>query len=383
MKKKRDGHVKNVWSLGFASFFNDVGAEMITPLLPFYITALGGSGIAIGLVSGLREGLSSIFKIFGGWISDRTGKRKAFIFLGYLISAIFKFFIGLANSWQYVIAFVSLERFGKFRDAPRDAVISYSRKVTGRNFGIVQMLDVVGGILGTIIVLFLFWKFNFEVKNIIFIAAGISLLSLLPLFFVKEPKIKAIKKSFYKSVNSLSGRLKYFIFVSSVFAFGNFGLYMFLILTAQKATNSFVTPIFFYILFNISYAIFLIPFGSLSDRIGRKTILFSGYFLFLIVTLGFIYYSNIVHLAILFILYGLVYAITYSSQRALVSDLSGKMKGTAFGTFHMAVGLTGIPGGILAGALWDVNPKIMFMYLSIIAFVSLILLCFVKDGWRK
>ena len=383
MRKKRDGNVRNVWLLGGSSFFNDVGAEMITPLLPFYITALGGGGIAIGLISGLREGLASIFKIFGGWISDRTGKRKEFIFLGYLLSTIFKFFIALASSWQYVIAFVSLERFGKFRDAPRDAMISYSKKVTGRNFGIVQMLDVIGGIIGTIIVLFLFWKFNFEIKEIILIAAGISVFSLLPLLFVHEHKIKATKKNLYRSVEDLNSRLKYFIFVSSVFAFGNFGLYMFLILTAQKATNSFVIPLVLYILFNISYAIFLVPFGKLSDKIGRKKIIFLGYLLFLVLTLGLVFYSSIIHLAILFFIYGMVYAITYSSQRALVGDLAKDTKGTAFGTFHTAIGLAGIPGGILAGFLWDINPRIMFMYLSFVAFVSIVLLCFVKDGWKR
>ena len=379
MRKKKDGNVKNVWLLGGSSFFNDVGGEMITPLLPFYITALGGSGVAIGLVSGLREGLASIFKIFGGWISDRTGKRKSFIFLGYLLSTIFKFFIALASSWQYVIAFVSLERFGKFRDAPRDAMISYSKKVTGRNFGIVQMLDVVGGIIGTIIVIFLFWKFNFDIKNIILIAAGISVLSMLPLFFVHEHKIKAMKKNFYRSVGELNGKLKYFIFVSSVFAFGNFGLYMFLILAAQKTTGSFVAPLLLYILFNVSYAIFLVPFGKLSDKIGRKKIIFLGYLLFLILTIGLLFYTNVIHLAILFFIYGLVYAITYSSQRALVGDLAKEAKGTAYGTFHTAIGLAGIPGGILAGYFWDINPDLMFAYLSVVAFASIILLCFVKE----
>src|SRR3989338_3322702 len=106
MKKRISGsnNSRNAWFLGSSSFLNDAGGDMIAPILPFYITALGGGGIAIGLVSGLREGLASIFKIFGGWISDRTGKRKNFIFLGYLLSTIFKFFIAFASSWQYVIA---------------------------------------------------------------------------------------------------------------------------------------------------------------------------------------------------------------------------------------------------------------------------------------
>src|SRR3990167_7054570 len=146
MNNSRKNNSRNVWSFGSASFLNDVGGEMIAPLLPFYIQSLGGAGIALGLVSGLREGLSSIFKILGGYFSDRIGKRKMFVFLGYFFSFIAKFFIGLAASWQQLLAFVSLERFGKFRDAPRDAIISESKKHKGEDFGIVQMMDVVWGI---------------------------------------------------------------------------------------------------------------------------------------------------------------------------------------------------------------------------------------------
>ena len=115
---------RNAWFLGSSSLLNDAGGDMIAPILPFYITALGGGGVALGLLSGLREGLSSVFKIFGGWFSDRIGKRKPFVFFGYLFSFIFKFFIGIANTWSQVLWFVSLERFGKFRDAPRDAIIA-------------------------------------------------------------------------------------------------------------------------------------------------------------------------------------------------------------------------------------------------------------------
>ena len=379
MNNSRKNNSRNVWSFGSASFLNDVGGEMIAPLLPFYIQSLGGAGIALGLVSGLREGLSSIFKILGGYFSDRIGKRTIFIFFGYLISTVFKFLIGIATSWQHLIAFVSLERFGKFRDAPRDAVISYSGKTNGKNFGIVQMMDVLGGIFGMILLLFLFNKFSLNFRSLIFIAAGISALSLIPLFFVKEPKIKAIRKTISYGIKHLNPRLKYFVFVSSFFAFANFGLYMFLLLMAQELTKNFTASILLYILFNATYAIFLVPFGIMSDKLGRKKIIFLGYFLFVIVALGFIFADKLIYLAILFAIYGLVYATTHASQRALVSDLSGKMKGTAFGFFHMTTGLAGIPGGIIAGALWNLDSRLMFSYLSVLGFISIILLLFVRE----
>ncbi|MBI2056723.1 MFS transporter, partial [Candidatus Pacearchaeota archaeon] len=122
---------KNIKLLGGSSLFNDIGSEMITPILPFYVTALGGGGFAIGTLSGLREGLSSLFKILGGWISDKIGKRRGFVFAGYLISVISRFFLVLAKTWQAIIGLISVERFGKLRDAPRDAIIAQSTKKRG------------------------------------------------------------------------------------------------------------------------------------------------------------------------------------------------------------------------------------------------------------
>ncbi len=370
---------KNIKLLGASSLFNDIGSEMITPILPFYILALGGTGIAVGALSGLREGLSSLFKLFGGWISDRIGKRKGFVFSGYLISVISRFFLILAKTWQAVLGLISIERFGKLRDAPRDAIIAQSTKKRGRGFGIHQAFDAVGGIIGILLVIFLFWKIGMNFKLIILIAALLSSISLIPLFFVKEPKIKPAKEGLFKGIKNLDKRLKYFIFVASVFTLANFGLYMFMILLAKNFTGSILTSLILYAVFNFVFALFVIPFGKLSDKIGRKKVLFMGYSLFLLLALSFIFFSSLIYLVIAFVVYGLVYAMTMSNQRAFVSDLSGKMKGTALGFFHFAVGLVNILGGIIAGLLFDISYKTMFVYLSAVAFISIVLLGFVRE----
>jgi len=373
---------KNIYLLGGSSFFNDVGSEMITPILPFYINALGGGGVAIGLVSGLREGLSSLLKLLGGWASDLNGKRLPFVFLGYFISAIFKILLFFANTWQAVVAFVSLERFGKARDAPRDAIIAVSTNNRGRGFGINQAMDKAGGIVGMIIVILILWKLNLEFKTIIIIAGFVSAISLIPLFFVKEPKIK-IKgdKSLFSGIKHLDSRLKYFIFVSCIFTIANFGLQMFLLLMAKDITGSMLTAMALFTLFYFTCAIFTIPFGSWSDRIGRKRVLGIGYGLFIFVGLGFVFLvDGITSLILLFIAYGLVYAMTQSNQLALVSDLSGEHKGTALGFYQFMIGIVNIPAGLLAGYLWDISPKTMFIYITIIGIFALIFLNSVKES---
>lgn len=370
---------KNIYLLGGSSFFNDVGSEMITPLLPFYITALGGGGAAIGLISGLREGLSSVLKFFGGWFSDRIGKRKQIVFSGYLMSVIFKLMLALATVWQQVIAFVSLERVGKIRDAPRDAIIASSTDKKGKGFGIHQMLDSLGGVFGTILVIILLWKLNLSIRTLIIIAAGLSAFSLIPLIFVKEKKGKPIKSTIFGGLKNLPRELYYLIFVVSVAAIANFGLYLFLILMAKEITGSTIISLAVYALFSIVYASSSIPFGSLSDKIGRKKVLLIGYSLFFILMLALISSPSLIFLAVIFMLYGVVMAITEPTQKAFVSDFSGEAKGTALGAYHSIKGIVTIIGGLIAGLIWDISPSAMFSYLAIVSLISIILLVSLKE----
>jgi len=380
MKKRIGNPKKNIYLLGGSSMFNDISSEMITPILPFYVTALGGTGLAVGALSGLREGLASLFKIFGGWISDRTGKRKPLVFVGYLVSLISRFLLLLANSWQLVLGLVSFERIGKLRDAPRDAMIASYGSHRGRNFGIHQMMDTLGGVIGIIIILFLFWKFNMDFKLIIIIASFIAIFSLVPLFFVREKKSVKSTKNIFQGIKQVNKNLKYFVFIASVFTLANFGINMFLLLEAKEITGSLIAALGMYAFFNVAYAAFVIPFGKLSDKLGRKKVLMMGYILFFLLALGLIFFSSIFFLILAFIIYGIVLAITQSNQRALASDLLGKMKGTSMGFFHSVIGIVNIPAGIIAGLLWDINPTIMFVYIAIVAFIAVILLCSLREG---
>ncbi|CAB3288414.1 Major facilitator superfamily MFS_1 [Methanocaldococcus lauensis] len=378
---------KNVYLLGFTSFLNDMSSEMIMPILPMLITSLGGGSLSIGLVGGLRELISNILMVLIGYYSDKIKKRKIFVILGYLTSSMFKLLLGLSKSWLKAIIFSSLERMGKgIRTAPRDAIISESMpKTLGKGFGIQRAFDTAGAILGSTISLLFILFFQYKFNQIILIAAVIGFFSIIPLYFVKEKKIINNNKiTFRVGIKNVSKELKLFILISAIFTLSNFS-YMFYILRAQEflmivdEKMAVVIPIALYILYNIFYATFSIPFGILSDKIGRKSVLTLGYILYGITSLGFAYFISQKSLILLFALYGIAYASFAGNQKAYVSDLSSEdIRATALGLFYTVVGLTSLPASLIAGYLWKINPEITFLYGSFLAIFSGLLLLFLK-----
>jgi len=374
----------NVLLLGLVSFLNDSSSEMILPILPIFISTLGGAGLVTGAVGGLRDSISCMLTVLCGYWSDRIGKRKGFVFSGYLTSSVFKLLLGFSRACSQIMVSVALERVGKaMRSAPRDAIIADSMpKERGRGFGIHRTLDTSGAIGGSIGVFLLFWCLGLDFKSIILIAAVVAFLSLIPLHFVTERKAERQSIAFRVSLRQMPGPLKTFIIISSLFALANFS-YMFFILRAQEFFSAagggdrsgVGASILLYVLFNVFYAIFAIPSGTLSDRIGRRKVISLGYLLFSITCLGFVLLNSLRAFVVLFALYGIVNAVVDGNQRAYVSDLSpAELRATALGTFHTAVGLAALPASLIAGLLWQrVSASTTFAYGSAVSLLSVAL----------
>ncbi len=385
MRKFISGLGINIFLLGIISLLMDVSSEMMLAVLPFFIASLGGAGIAIGLIGGIGDSVASLLKVFSGYWSDRLRKRKPFAFFGYSLSSVAKLFFPLVSSWTQLLILRPLERIGKgIRTAPRDAIIASSAKVEvrGKAFGFHRAMDSFGAFLGAFLAFVLFWFLKFEFKPILLIAALISFLALIPFIWVREKVTDTYpkdKSSFRISLIKLPPSFKRYLMVAVVFALGNF-TYMFFILRAKDVFQplfpsrlAMAIPILLYCWFNIVYALFSLPGGMLSDRIGRRRTLKIGYFIYSLSCLGFALTRTLTSFIILFALYGISFALVIGNQRAFASDfVEENLRGTALGTFHTAIGISTLIASIFAGILWTYSPQLTFSYGAVLGLVAAI-----------
>lgn len=376
----------NVILLGITSFLTDVSSEIILPILPLFILALGGTGLIVGLIAGLGDSLASILKVFSGYWSDKLGKRKIFVSTGYLTSACSKILLAFSIAWQHILVLRPLERVGKgLRTVPRDALIAESEK-RGKAFGIHRALDTFGAVTGSALAFIFLWVFLFDYRKIILLAAIPAFLALIPIIFVKERK----RRMFSRPSIKLPRNFYFFVLVASVFACGNF-TYMFFILkaTASLKILGFESPValavLLYVFFNLVYASLATFTGELGDKIGRKKVLILGYLVFGITCFGFAMLTSLASLIFLFLLYGAFYALVEGNQRAFVADfVKPELRGAALGIFHTAIGILALPSSLLAGLLWSyVSITSPFVLGAVLAFISSLLFISVKSPKTK
>ena len=364
---------RNIWATSLTSFFMDISSEMVINILPLFMSSvLGIKTNVIGLIEGVAEATASLLKVFSGWLSDRLRQRKWLAVAGYAVSTLAKPFFYLASSWQAVAAVRWADRFGKgIRTAPRDALVADSVPAGQRGlaFGFHRAADTGGAMLGILLSLCIVWLTQGSSHGLAESTFRVVvLLSLLPAVLAvlslalgaQDVTVTAQREAPKFGFRSLGKSFMILMLVVGLFDLGN-SSDAFLVLRAQERGLSVPSVLAMLAVFNLVYSLVSTPAGALSDRVGRRSLLIGGWLLYALIYLGFALASRPWHVWLLYVVYGLYYALTYGTAKAMVADVVPEaLRGTAYGTYNAVLGLLDFPASLLAGLLWDGLPAIGF-----------------------
>lgn len=400
MKNKLRKLHPNIWIVTATSFLTDISSEMIVYLIPLFLSNVLGVRMAfIGLIDGVAETTASLVKIYSGALSDKIGKRKWLTVLGYAISTVAKPFLYFANTWGWVLGVRFADRVGKgIRTAPRDALVASSTDKSnhGFAFGFHRAGDTAGAFIGIGIAALIIWLTQTNqallsvntfriavlasiipaVMAVIVLAAGAT--EVVPSTSFRSGKGLGVM---HLSLKGMDTRFKSFLFIVVLFTLGN-SSDSFIILRAQERGLSVLQTMFMLMTFTAIYTILSGPLGALSDKVGRRKLIIGGWFMYGLVYLGFALAQAGWQIWMSFGLYGIYYAATEGVAKALVADLVPEaQRGTAYGLFNAAIGITALPASLLAGLLWQgagtwagFGPSAPFLFGAVLALFATLLL---------
>ena len=390
-QRKFFGLSQNVFVFGFVSMLTDFSSEVTVKTLPLFLAnALGVQPAIIGFIEGFAETTATILKWVFGWLSDRLKKRKWLAFTGYAISNITKPFLYFVNSWPWAAFLRFADRTGKgVRTSPKDALLADSseKKKLGRSFGYGNSMDTLGSVFGMLAAAGMIaaggsamaMTLTRSIYQRLIILVSVPALLTLPLiaFFIRE---NAPRASNHRTLNlSLRGfdtRFKLFLAIMIIFTLGN-SSDAFLMLKAQRSGLDLVQIFLMLAMWKAVTSALSIPAGILSDRIGRGRVIRLGWLVYALVYLGFGFATQGWQVWILYGIYGVFYAMTDAVGPALVADMvpESEKRGTAYGIYNAAIGVSALPASLIAGILWQViDPSAPFIFGSILAFIAVIAL---------
>jgi len=374
---------KALRTFALASFLNDMGSDIIYPIWPLFVTTiLKANMAALGFLDGLGEALVSLSQAASGYLSDRIKKRKIFIWLGYLCGSGSRLGYAISSVWQHLIPFRILDRVGKIRSAPRDALVAdiSTNDTRGRNFGLLRTMDNAGAVVGILICIALVNLLG--IKLLFALAAIPSLIgALLIVLNIKEEKTRGVM--IYKGISfkDINKNLRLYMVLNALYALGAFS-YSFLLVYAKNFGFKVGFVPVLYLIYTATASLFSLPFGKLSDKIGRKPVLMLAYLFWAGVCLGIIVSHSRLLIVGLFVLYGIHKAALDPVQRTLVCELSPlPFRASCLGGFQMVIGLFALPASLVAGFLWDrMGMFAPFFFSLALTALALGLLVFVKEG---
>jgi len=371
---------KSIFLLGIVSFLTDLSSEAIFSVFSiFFTTILGASAALLGLIEGLADFAASSLDYLSGVLADRTGKRKSLATLGYAFSTLAKGILILQSSILAAASFRVIERLGKsFRGPPRDSWMSSiaDRKKAGFSFGVHKAMDKSGAILGPLAA---YWILNTygqsaDTFHTLFLLALIpaALAVALILFVGEKPAPPIAKENPLKALKSMSPAFRHYLYSACLFSVAYFS-YGFLLLKANLVGFSPKDVTLLYALFNVSFVILAPLLGKLGDHIGRRSIIGLEYILYMTMCVGFVFASAPWHIYVLFLLFGIFYAIDESQSKAYITDLEETKRGTAIGAYNFLTGIVYLPASVIAGFLWKTNPNYAFAFGAVISAAAFVI----------
>jgi MFS family permease len=330
---------------------------MVYPLLPLLLVGVLGAGPRIlGLIEGLAEALSALLKLASGVLSDRRGRSKPWIVTGYALAALARPLMALAGHWSAVAGLRLLDRVGKgLRSAPRDALLAGSVEPGQRGlaFGLHRAMDNLGAVLGPLLAWLLLAR-GVGVSELFRWTGVAGVACVLMALMLREPPAAAAaeRAGFDWRWSRLPARLRRYLLVLALFQLGN-SANLFLLLRASELGVADAHVALYWALASGVAVLFGIPASRWSDHVPRHRLLIGGWSIYALLYLGFGLASNVALLPWLFAGFGLYLALTEGAEKALVADLAGAARGTAYGWFHLIGGLTLLLASLLMGALWQ------------------------------
>ena len=349
---------RTVIVLGFVSLLNDTASEMITPLLPIFLTAALGAGPAIvGFVEGLAEATASVLKLVSGRLADRGVSAKGLVVGGYALSNVGRPLIGLATGWVAVLLLRFLDRVGKgLRTAPRDALIASAAgpDQRGRAFGFHRSMDHAGAVIGPLLAFGLL-SAQTELQHVFLASAlpGLLVIVLLAFGLPAHQPVQPVAPQRFRW-RALHGRLKAMIVAAGLLALASVPE-VFVVLWATQAGMAVTWVPLVWAAASLAKMLIALPAGVLSDRLGRVPLLLGGWSARVVVLLLLAFTQpGTLGVWVLFVAYSATLAVTEPAERSLIGDHAGEgERGTAYGLYHLTAGLLVLPGAVLFGALWQ------------------------------
>jgi MFS family permease len=358
-----------VWLLGFVSLFTDAATEVIYPLLPVYLSrVLGASALSLGVIEGVAEGVNSLLKVWSGWWSDRRTKRRPIVIAGYALSSAARPLIAITASWTQVLAIRVLDRTGKgIRSAPRDAMLTQFADAAsrGRIFGFHRAMDHTGAILGPLAATVFLFFLPGEYRLLFALTVIPGALAVATLFLIDEPDQRASAgapdtshedravRTATDSREPLPRPLFVLLGIILLFSLGNSADAFLLLRLADALGTATYVPLLWAALHVVKASLSTWG-GALSDRVGRARVIAIGWLIYALVYLGFATASRGTTFVVLFLVYGVHFALAEGAEKALVADLTPmRQQGTAFGLYNAALGVGTLIASIGFGLLYE------------------------------